>query len=59
VLVLIFVLLQANFRSVKTTLLVYANVPLAVTGGVFALALRGLPFSISAASGSSPCSASR
>ncbi|MEQ1567736.1 MAG: CusA/CzcA family heavy metal efflux RND transporter [Myxococcota bacterium] len=51
VLVLIFVLLQANFRSVKTTLLVYANVPLAVTGGVFALALRGLPFSISAAVG--------
>jgi cobalt-zinc-cadmium resistance protein CzcA len=51
VLVLIFVLLQANFRSIKVTLLVYANVPLAVTGGVFALALRGLPFSISAAVG--------
>ena len=51
VLVLIFVLLQANFGSVKTTLLVYANVPLAVTGGVFALAIRGLPFSISAAVG--------
>ena len=51
VLVLIFVLLQANFRSVRTTLLVYANVPLAVTGGVLALAARGLPFSISAAVG--------
>jgi cobalt-zinc-cadmium resistance protein CzcA len=51
VLVLIFVLLQANFRSLKTTMLVYANVPLAVTGGVFALAIRGLPFSISAAVG--------
>jgi cobalt-zinc-cadmium resistance protein CzcA len=51
VLVLIFVLLQANFRSFKTTMLVYANVPLAVTGGVFALAVRGLPFSISAAVG--------
>ena len=51
VLVLIFVLLQANFRSFKTTMLVYANVPLAVTGGVFALAIRGLPFSISAAVG--------
>jgi cobalt-zinc-cadmium resistance protein CzcA len=51
VLVLIFVLLQANFRSLKTTMLVYANVPLAVTGGVFALAVRGLPFSISAAVG--------
>jgi cobalt-zinc-cadmium resistance protein CzcA len=43
--------LQANFRSFKTTMLVYANVPLAVTGGVFALAVRGLPFSISAAVG--------
>jgi cobalt-zinc-cadmium resistance protein CzcA len=32
-------------------MLVYANVPLAVTGGVFALAVRGLPFSISAAVG--------
>jgi cobalt-zinc-cadmium resistance protein CzcA len=51
VLVLIFVLLQASFQSVPTTLLVYANVPLAVTGGIFALALRGLPFSISAAVG--------
>jgi cobalt-zinc-cadmium resistance protein CzcA len=51
VLVLIFVLLQANFGSLKTTMLVYANVPLAVTGGVFALAARGLPFSISAAVG--------
>jgi cobalt-zinc-cadmium resistance protein CzcA len=51
VLVLIFVLLQANFRSVRVTMLVYANVPLAVTGGVVALAVRGLPFSISAAVG--------
>jgi cobalt-zinc-cadmium resistance protein CzcA len=51
VLVLIFVLLQASFQSVPTTLLVYSNVPLAVTGGIFALALRGLPFSISAAVG--------
>jgi cobalt-zinc-cadmium resistance protein CzcA len=51
VLVTIFVLLQAAFRSVKATLLVSANVPLAISGGVFALALRGLPFSISAAVG--------
>lgn len=51
VLVLIFVLLKANFRSLKTTALVYANVPLAVTGGIFALVVRGLPFSISAAVG--------
>lgn len=51
VLLLIFVLLQANFRSTRITLLVYANVPLAVTGGLVALFLRGLPLSISAAVG--------
>ena len=51
VLLLIFVLLQANFRSIRTTLLVYANVPLAITGGIVALYVRGLPFSISAAVG--------
>ena len=51
VLLLIFVLLQANFRSTRVTLLVYANVPLAVTGGLFALFARGLPLSISAAVG--------
>ncbi|NOY25429.1 MAG: efflux RND transporter permease subunit [Oligoflexia bacterium] len=51
VLLLIFVLLQANFRSTRITLLVYANVPLAVTGGLVALLLRGLPLSISAAVG--------
>jgi len=51
VLLLIFVLLQANFRSTRVTLLVYANVPLAVTGGLVALFVRGLPLSISAAVG--------
>ncbi|MEZ4238217.1 MAG: efflux RND transporter permease subunit, partial [Myxococcota bacterium] len=51
VLLLIFVLLQATFRSVPVTLLVYANVPLAVTGGLVALFVRGMPLSISAAVG--------
>ncbi len=51
VLLLIFVLLQANFQSVPVTLLVYANVPLAVTGGIVALFVRGLPLSISAGVG--------
>ncbi len=51
VLLLIFVLLRANFRSTRITLLVYANVPLAVTGGLVALFARGLPLSISAAVG--------
>ncbi len=51
VLLLIFVLLQANFRSTRITLLVYANVPLAITGGLIALFVRGLSLSISAAVG--------
>ncbi len=51
VLLLIFVILQLQFGSVKLAALVYANVPLAVSGGVMALAIRGLPFSISAAVG--------
>ncbi|MEQ1502979.1 MAG: CusA/CzcA family heavy metal efflux RND transporter [Myxococcota bacterium] len=51
VLLLIFVLLQAMFGSTKMSLMVYANVPLAATGGIFALLLRGLPFSISAGVG--------
>ena len=50
-LLLIFGLLQANFRSARVTLLVYTNVPLAVTGGLVALYARGLPLSISAAVG--------
>lgn len=51
VLLLIFVLLQAAFGSVRLAALVFANVPLAISGGVFALAARGLPFSISAGVG--------
>ena len=35
----------------KPAALIYLNVPFAATGGVFALALRGLPFSISAGVG--------
>jgi cobalt-zinc-cadmium resistance protein CzcA len=49
--VLIFVLIFFTFRSVRQTVLVFTAVPLAVTGGVFALWLRDLPFSISAAVG--------
>lgn len=51
VLLLIFVILQAQFGSARLAGLVYANVPMAVSGGVFALAARGMPFSISAAVG--------
>jgi len=48
---LIFGLLYLTFRSVPDALRVFAAVPLAVVGGVVALWLRGLPFSISAAVG--------
>lgn len=50
-LLLIFGLLYAAFRSLKDALLVFSGVPLAMTGGVFALALRDIPLSISAAVG--------
>lgn len=48
---LIFVLVFLALGSLRQTLLVYTGIPLAVTGGVFALWLRGLPFSISAGVG--------
>ena len=47
----IFVLIFMAFGSVRQALLVYSGVPLAVTGGVVALWLRDMPFSISAAVG--------
>jgi cobalt-zinc-cadmium resistance protein CzcA len=50
-LVFIFVLIFMAFASVRQALLVYSGVPLAVTGGVLALWLRDMPFSISAAVG--------
>jgi len=50
-LVLIFVLIHTTFKSVTQTLIIYTGIPLAITGGVMALWLRGLPFSISAAIG--------
>ncbi|HEX8910941.1 MAG TPA: efflux RND transporter permease subunit, partial [Humisphaera sp.] len=48
---LIFTLLYASFGSVKDALLVFSGVPLALTGGVAAIGLRGMPFSISAGVG--------
>lgn len=48
---LIFVLLFSAFGSVKQAALIFTGVPLAVTGGVIALWLRGMPFSISAGVG--------
>jgi cobalt-zinc-cadmium resistance protein CzcA len=48
---LILLLIFATFRSVRQAVLVYTGIPLAVTGGVFALWFRGMPFSISAGVG--------
>lgn len=48
---LIFILLFATFNSLRQALLVFTGVPLALTGGVLALWLRGIPFSISAGVG--------
>jgi cobalt-zinc-cadmium resistance protein CzcA len=50
-LALIFVLIFIAFGSVRQVLLIYSGIPLAVTGGIFALWLRGMPFSITAAVG--------
>lgn len=50
-LVLIFLLLFMTYGSVRPALMIYANVPVAATGGLVALALRGMPFSISAGVG--------
>jgi cobalt-zinc-cadmium resistance protein CzcA len=48
---LIFLLLYSTFHSMRLALLIYTAVPMAATGGVFALSLRGMPFSISAGVG--------
>ena len=48
---LIFLLLFSALHSVKQALLVFTGVPLALTGGIVALWLRDMPFSISAAVG--------
>ncbi len=50
-LALIFLLLYTAFGSFGAAGLIFLNVPVAATGGVFALLLRGLPFSISAGVG--------
>lgn len=50
-LTLIFLLLITALGSARLALLVFCNLPLAASGGIFALVLRGLPFSISAGIG--------
>ncbi|HLO58826.1 MAG TPA: CusA/CzcA family heavy metal efflux RND transporter [Bacteroidales bacterium] len=50
-LLLIFVLLYFTFNSLKQTVLIYTAVPLSAIGGIFALWIRGMNFSISAGVG--------
>ncbi len=50
-LLLIFLILYATFRSARPALLIYLNIPIAATGGIMTLFLRGMPFSISAGVG--------
>lgn len=51
VLLLIFLLLHTTFGSPRLASLIFLAVPMAASGGVFALAFRGMPFSISAGVG--------
>lgn len=48
---LIVLLLYGALGSVRDAAIVFTGIPLALVGGVLALALRGMPFSISAAAG--------
>ena len=48
---LIFILLFLTFGSIKQALLIYTAIPLSAIGGIWALYLRGMPFSISAGVG--------
>jgi len=48
---LIFVLLFTTFGSARQALLIYTGIPFAVVGGILALLLRDMPFSISAGVG--------
>jgi heavy metal efflux system protein len=51
VLLLIFLLLHTSLKNVELSLLIFLAVPIAASGGVFALWFRELPFSISAGIG--------
>ncbi|MGE4579833.1 MAG: efflux RND transporter permease subunit [Desulfuromonadales bacterium] len=50
-LLLIFVLLYFSLKRLRDVLIIYTGIPLAAVGGIVALHLRGIPFSVSAAIG--------
>jgi cobalt-zinc-cadmium resistance protein CzcA len=51
VMLVIWLLLYSTFKSVRLALLIFLAVPIAASGGILALAARGMPFSISAGVG--------
>ncbi len=51
VLLMIFLLLYTSFKSTRLALLIFMAVPMAASGGIFALQMRDMPFSISAGVG--------
>jgi cobalt-zinc-cadmium resistance protein CzcA len=50
-LLLIFLLLYFSLKRLRDVLIIYTGIPLAAIGGIVALYLRGIPFSVSAAIG--------
>ena len=50
-LLIVFLLIFTAFGSLRQAFMIYSGIPLAITGGVFAIWLRDMPFSISAAVG--------
>lgn len=51
VLLLIFVLLYLSLKRLRDVAIIYTGIPLAAIGGVVALSMRSIPFSVSAAIG--------
>ncbi|MFW6387045.1 MAG: efflux RND transporter permease subunit [Thermodesulfobacteriota bacterium] len=51
VLLLIFVLLYLSLKRLRDVVIIYTGIPLAAIGGVVALSIRSIPFSVSAAIG--------
>lgn len=51
VLAIILILLHTSLGSARLAMLIFLAVPMAASGGIFALYMRGLPFSISAGVG--------
>jgi len=50
-LLLIFLLLYLSIKRLRDVLIIYTGIPLAAVGGIIALYMRGIPFSVSAAVG--------